>query len=204
MFSGGIQDNDKNLINAISSKDSQLNNITDESVSNKENKNLKENNNIQSNNGKDELLGFESIELPDEEDFNDFRVIYSSEKMASKNNAKSNKSFKGKFDIMNLMIIKKSNKTKSKMPNIKSFFSEMLYHKIITKDKFGMETFKSPCYIYDSNIKEVLGDLNINDTNNLFLYMSYRSGFENLKNIGCGNYTSDCGWGCMMRCCQMI
>jgi hypothetical protein len=46
MFSGGIQDSDKNLINAISSKDSQLNNITDESVSNKENKNLKENNNI--------------------------------------------------------------------------------------------------------------------------------------------------------------
>ena len=204
MLEGGTQDNDKNLINSNSSMDKQINNNPDESISKKENNNLKDDNNIQSNNGKNELLGFESIELPDEEDFNDFRVIYSSEKMASKNNAKPNKSFKGKFDIMNLMIIKKSNKTKSKMPNIKSFFSEMLYHKIITKDKFGMETFKSPCYIYDSNIKEVLGDLNINDTNNLFLYMSYRSGFENLKNIGCGNYTSDCGWGCMMRCCQMM
>ena len=204
MLEGGTQDNDKNLINSNSSMNKQINNITDESISKKENNNLKDDNNIQSNNGNDELLGFESIEPPNEEDFDDFKVIYSSENMVSKDKPKSNKSFKGKYDIMNLMIIKKNNKTKSKMPNIKSFFSEMLYHKIITKDKFGMETFKSPCYIYDSNIKEVLGDLNINDTNNLFLYMSYRSGFENLKNIGCGNYTSDCGWGCMMRCCQMM
>ena len=121
MFAGGAQDDDKNLINAISSKDSQLNNNPDESESKKENKNLENNNNIQSNNGNDEILGFESIEPPNEEDFNDFRVVYSTEKMTSKDNAKSNKSFKGKYDIMNLMIVKKSNKTKSKMPNIKSF-----------------------------------------------------------------------------------
>ena len=34
--------------------------------------------------------------------------------------------------------------------------------------------------------------------------MSYRSGFINLNNIGCENCTSDCGWGCMLRCCQML
>ena len=205
MFEGGTQENDKNLINDISSNNKQLNNNSDETISKEENKILQNNNNnIQSNNDNDGLLGFENIEPPSEEDFNDFRVIYSPEKVTSKDSGKTNKSFKGKYDIMNLMIVKKSNKTKSKMPNIKSMFSEMLYHKILSKDKFGIETFNSPCYIYDSNIKEILGDIDINNSNNLFLYMSYRSGFENLKNIGCGNYTSDCGWGCMMRCCQMM
>ena len=67
-----------------------------------------------------------------------------------------------------------------------------------------MESYKSPCYIYDSSIKEMLGDLDINYSNNSFLYMSYRSGFESLKTVGCGDYTSDCGWGCMLRCCQMM
>lgn len=204
MFAGGTQDKDKHLINSILSMDNQIINDQDKSISKKEKKNLKNNNKIQSNNDNDGLLGFESLEIPKEEDFEDFRVISSPENMGSKDNEKSNKSCKGKYDIMNLMIVKKTNKIKSKMPNIKSIFSKMLYHKISTKDKFGMDTFKSPCYIYDSNIKEILGNLDINCSNNLFLYMSYRSGFENLKNIGCGNYTSDCGWGCMMRCCQMM
>ena len=34
--------------------------------------------------------------------------------------------------------------------------------------------------------------------------MSYRTNFINLKTVGCGNYTSDCGWGCMIRCSQML
>ena len=37
-----------------------------------------------------------------------------------------------------------------------------------------------------------------------FLYFSYRTGFISLKAVGCHNYTSDCGWGCMIRCSQMI
>ena len=106
MLEGGTQDNDKNLINSNSSMDKQIKNNPDESISKKENNNLKDDNNIQSNNGNDELLGFESIEPPNEEDFDDFKVIYSSENMVSKDKPKSNKSFKGKYDIMNLMIIK--------------------------------------------------------------------------------------------------
>lgn len=60
-----------------------------------------------------------------------------------------------------------------------------------------------PTYIFNKeitskNIEE------INDLLNTFLYMTYRTNFTNLKTIGCGNYTSDCGWGCMIRCSQML
>ena len=34
--------------------------------------------------------------------------------------------------------------------------------------------------------------------------MSYRTNFINLKTVGCGNYNSDYGWGCMIRCIQML
>ena len=34
--------------------------------------------------------------------------------------------------------------------------------------------------------------------------MSYRSDFTNLNVTGSGNYTTDCGWGCMIRSCQMM
>ena len=34
--------------------------------------------------------------------------------------------------------------------------------------------------------------------------MTYRKGFITLKAVGCHSYTYDCGWGCMLRCSQMI
>ena len=209
MFAGGTKKKDKKLNNSVTSM-YRIFNIPNGKSSNSEKNKKKENNtnNIQEKSFQDKndiFLGFENIESPKEEDFGDFRVIVNPNQNLSVGNILSNsQKNKSKFDILNLMIINKSNKYKKALPNIKSYFTSMYYNKNLSKNRFDMKSFKSPCYIFDSNITEILGDLDINFSNNLFLYMSYRSGFENLNNVGCGNFTSDCGWGCMLRCCQMM
>ena len=65
------------------------------------------------------------------------------------------------------------------------------------------DSMRYPLYIFDKKIDKVIRD-ELKYPLNSFLYMSYKSGFNNLNNIGCDNYTSDCGWGCMLRCSQMI
>ena len=232
MFSGGTKKKDKKIVNSIfnmnqilddnnQEKSNNINNINNNNLSSKNNNSLSNNtsnttnsnslhsNESQNNNEKD-FFGFENIELPKEEDLGDFRVISISDfkenpsekdpsiKLRSKCNNKN-------YDLINLIIRNKTSKLKKKsLPSIKSYITSIYYNKNPTKNKFNMESYKSPCYIYDSSIKEMLGDLDINYSNNSFLYMSYRSGFESLKTVGCGDYTSDCGWGCMLRCCQMM
>jgi hypothetical protein len=60
-----------------------------------------------------------------------------------------------------------------------------------------------PLYIFSYRVEHIFEE-EINRLLKSYLYMSYRSGFVNLNCIGCADYTSDCGWGCMLRCCQMI
>ena len=207
MFAGGINKNDKKIINSVTSMNKNIN-IPNNNISNSEQNNKSNINNIKEKNSQgnnDEFFGFEYIEPIKEEDFGDFRIIINPNQNLSEGillpNTQKNKS---KYDILNLMVINKSNKCKTILPNLKSYFTSIYYNKNSSKNILDMKSFRNPCYIFDSNKTEILGDLDINYSNNLFLYMSYRSGFENLNNIGCGNFTSDCGWGCMMRCCQMM
>ena len=237
MFAGGTKKKDKKIINSIFNMNhlfddntnienpndiNNINNINNTNSSSINNNSLiinssnisnSNSNSLQSNdsqnNNENDFFGFENIEMPKEEDYEDFRVISNSDFMEK--SVDSNQSVKlrsqkkeQKIDLLNLIIINKIYKSKNNVPSIKSYLTSIYYNKNSTKHKFDMESFKSPCYIYDSSIKEILGDLDINYSNNTFLYMSYRSGFENLNNVGCGNYTSDCGWGCMLRCCQMM
>lgn len=218
MFAGGTNKKDKKLVNSILSiegifeqtntlpNSNNINQIMDKITSETSNSNSSKSNNS-SNNNENDFFGFESIELPKEEVIGDYCIVsnsvFSDDSIHLKS-CKTIKEEKQKVDLINLIIINKTFKPKKNLPSIKSYITSIYYNKNNTKDKFDMTTFKSPCYIYDSNVKEILGDLDINYSNNCFLYMSYRSGFESLRNVGCGNYTSDCGWGCMLRCCQMI
>jgi len=216
MFSGWKKKNDKNSINSALSKSHTLTSLNKINLfSSNENDNIDLNNNSrssytgttksndsQNNNDNNFLFDFENIEAPKEEDFGDFRVITNSNFSSKFSPENSNKKYK--IDLINLIVINKKSKSKKKLPTIKSYITSIYYNINNTKDKFNMEKFKNPCYIYDTRITEIIGDLDINYSNNCFLYMSYRSGLENFMTIGCGNYTSDCGWGCMLRCCQMM
>ncbi len=229
MFSGGTKKKDKKIVNSVINMNQILDDDNKEQSNNKNNNNSssKNNNSITNNtsnttsshsnesqnNNEIDCFGFENIELPKEEDFGDFRVISNSDfiEVSSELNPpnpsiklRSKCDNKNTTDLINLIIRNKTNKSKKNKASIKSYITSIYYNKNTTKHKFDMESYKSPCFIYDSSIKEILGDLDINYSNNSFLYMSYRSGFESLKNIGCGDYTSDCGWGCMLRCCQMM
>ena len=153
-------------------------------------------------NSENDFFGFENLESPKEEDFGDFRII--SNDSPELNPFPEIKSDIKENDLLDILILKKESESKKKIANIKSYITSIYFYKHTTKHKFDMKTFQNPCYIYDSSIKEILDDLKINNSNNFFLYMSYRSGLKNLKNVGCGNITSDCGWGCMLRSCQMM
>ena len=113
------------------------------------------------------------------------------------------KSKKDDIDIVKIMAVLKSSNNLSWKDNLKSLVSSLYYNGYGLTKKFDNEEPDFPLYIFDNYFENVIRD-EINVLFKSYLYMSYRSGFVNLNSIGCGDYTSDCGWGCMLRCCQMI
>jgi cysteine protease ATG4 len=101
------------------------------------------------------------------------------------------------------MAVLKSSNYQTWKDNFKSLVSTLYYNGYGLSKTFDKESPIFPLYVFDVKIKDVIAD-EINLLLKSFLYMSYRSGFINLNNNGCGDYTSDCGWGCMLRCSQMI
>ena len=90
----------------------------------------------------------------------------------------------------------------SRKGNIKSFITSLYFNKNSCK-KFENKSYDFPIILFNKEI--TFNKKNqIDDILNSFLYMTYRTGFINLKVVGCHGYTSDCGWGCTIRCSQMM
>ena len=106
-------------------------------------------------------------------------------------------------NLIRTMAVLNSLKKTTWKDNIKSFVSTLYYNNHNFSIKLDRESIRFPIFLFDKKIEKVIRD-EITYPLNSFLYMSYKSGFNNLSNIGCDNYTSDCGWGCMLRCCQML
>ena len=108
-----------------------------------------------------------------------------------------------KYELIKLMSVLKSTKMSSWKDNFKSLMSTIYYNGYAIAKKFDKNNPDIPIYIFDRKIENVVR-AEINFLLKTFLYMSYRSGLVNLNSIGGGDFTSDCGWGCMLRCCQMM
>jgi len=174
----------------------------------------------------DSIFDFENIISPKEEEHGDFTVIsgFTIESLNGKKKKKKNKIVSKKelekeeeleieeeeedsdddsksWDLLKILVLTKSKESKKLMGNFKHFLSSMIYNYKPFNDKLTKITAKYPINLFDSQTNYYI---DINNSLFCFLYMSYRSGFFNMKYLGIGDCTSDSGWGCMLRCCQMM
>ena len=105
------------------------------------------------------------------------------------------------WDLLKLLVLTKTKNKKNFMGNFKHIISSIIYNYKSFNDKLNKVTVKYPLSIFDSKNNNFI---DINYSLFSFLYMSYRSGLFSMKCLGLGDISSDSGWGCMLRCCQMM
>ena len=91
---------------------------------------------------------------------------------------------------------------KSKLFNLKD---SMIYNLLNLNVQFVPQTSSIHLLYKIYNPNETKGLKSYNDALDKFLFFSYRSNYKEQINIKNNSiYTSDCGWGCMIRSSQMI
>ena len=209
--------NNQNFRNGIMNNENIYNNnginynINNNNNSNKTNENYYNINENNYNNERDFYNNNNNLENKNDDD--DFEII-DKKNSNNVNNNQKNYNYTNSHDIQNYdsdskyiktMAVLRNTNSKNWKDNIKSFVSSLYYngYSYSFSKKFEQNSMVLPLYIFDKKINNIIRD-EIKYKLKSFLYMSYRSGFNNLSNIGCENCSSDCGWGCMIRCCQMI
>ena len=110
-----------------------------------------------------------------------------------------------KINLWEVIVISNTIKKNTKNDLMKSIVSKIVYNSITFKDKLSDSTSKKSIIIYDK-LEENYSPKLLKKIQESFIYMSYRTGLVNTKFLpgNKNNYTSDCGWGCMLRCSQMM
>ena len=166
-------------------------------------------NNINNNNNYDVIKNDNNYNNNNNRSFNNYYNNINQVNNLNQKNTFNNNNFNSNFSNSNINFIKtlavlKSSNDQNWKDNLKSFVSSLYYNDFSFSPKFNKDISNIyPLYIFNKELNKVIRD-EITYPLNSFLYMSYRSGFINLSNIGCKDFTSDCGWGCMLRCCQMM
>ena len=187
-----INNNNFNNNNSNNIFQNNVNNNYNNFNNNSNNFNDKQNN-INNNNTNYNINYIDYNSFPKENKDNDFEILNSSKQ--ENNNFTQN--------LIRTMSVFNSSKNTSWKDNLKSFVSTLFYNNHNFSIKLDKDSIKFPLIIFNKKIDNIIRD-ELKYPLKSFLYMSYKSNFPNLNNIGCENYTSDCGWGCMLRCCQML
>ena len=110
-----------------------------------------------------------------------------------------------KINLWEVIVISNTIKKNTKNTIMKSLVSNIVYNGITFKDKLNGSTSKKSIIIYDK-FEENFSPKLLKKIQDSFIYMSYRTGLVKTTFLpdSKNNYTSDCGWGCMLRCSQMM
>ena len=144
-----------------------------------------------------DLSGIKSVESQEEENYEcDLSVNFSKSDVDLS---------KEKINLWEIIPISRSIKKSSKNGLMKSLVSKIVYNGITFKDKLNESSSTKSIIVYDT-IENNYSQKLLKKIQNSFIYMSYRTGLVNTSFLpGKKNdYTSDCGWGCMVRCSQMM
>jgi hypothetical protein len=77
------------------------------------------------------------------------------------------------------------------------------YNTIVTNTLFELHT-QDEIQIFNKKIETYKDNFDLKYNLYYIIYMTYRSEFKGITGSANNNFTTDCGWGCMLRCAQMM